>query len=407
MLPELNMDILRFITAGSIDDGKSTLIGRLLLDTSNIKDDILDSVSQGGANEINLAYITDGLRAEREAGITIDVAYKYFTTPQRKFIITDAPGHFQYTKNLVTGASNADVMIILIDATIGISAQTRRNALVASFLKMKHVVVAINKMDLVGFSETIFNAIKNEFVQATRSIDLPQITFIPVSALRGDNVTVVSESMTWYASTTLLHFLEDCKPRTINETIELRLSVQYSKDGHIFGRLISGALKIGDEVCINPSGKLAEIRKVVHDKTETRSAFKEDEVCIELTSGIPLKRGDLISGKLSRPICARELDATICWLDDASPLDLNKDYILRIAAAETFCRIVEITSKTDNDTYQQHTGQVTVSVNEFAMVKIRTKENIAFDSFQLSAGTGRAILIDKATNNTSGALIIT
>jgi len=401
------MDILRFITAGSIDDGKSTLIGRLLYDTQNIKADILDSISgkgDGGA-DMNLAFITDGLRAERQEGITIDVAYKYFTTPRRKYIITDAPGHFQYTKNLVTGASGVDVMIILIDAVNGILGQTRRHSLAASFLRIPHIVIAINKMDLVNYDEQVYNNIKNEYGQIARQLALRNVTFIPISALKGDNVTFHSENMPWYAQQTLEQYLENCDP-VVPQATSLRLPIQYSRNNNHYGKLISGGIKKGDTITINPGGKKAIVEKIIHNYSEVAEATAGQDICITLGEPAAIKRGDLLSHIADAPQCTNELEAALCWLDETMPLELNKEYILSINAAETSCSITRIISVTDNDTFVQHIGRQQVAVNEFATIKIKTAHPVAFDKFTAIPATGRGILIDKETNNTSGALTI-
>lgn len=398
------MDILRFITAGSIDDGKSTLIGRLLLDTKNIKTDILDSIKAG--NEINLAFITDGLRAERQAGITIDVAYKYFTTPHRKYIITDAPGHFQYTKNLVTGASGVDVMIILIDATIGISMQTRRHAMVASFLGIRNIVVAINKMDLVGYNQSVYTTIKNEFLGIAAQLKLHNVHFIPMSALHGDNVTFRSEKMGWYKDGTMLQFLEECMPEHTGSTGLMRLAVQYVRNGQIYGRVVSGSIKMGENVGIYPAGSKAVVKQIIHGYAEVGEAIAGEDVCVLLDGNIAVKRGDMIAHSADKPECNKELEADLCWLDTSAALELNKDYILRTATAETTCRVKEIISKTDIDTWLNYTDEKPVSVNEFARISVVTGSDVVYDNFSILPGTGRAILIDKDTNNTSGALII-
>jgi sulfate adenylyltransferase subunit 1 len=402
------MDILRFITAGSIDDGKSTLIGRLLLDTKNIKSDILDTISGKGTmgNEVNLAYITDGLRAEREAGITIDVAYKYFTTPQRKFIITDAPGHFHYTKNLVTGASGVDAMIILIDAVNGISEQTRRHSLVASFLQIDNIVIAINKMDIVGFDESVYNAIKQEYSIIAEQLKLSGVSFIPICALDGDNVITLSPKMAWYKQETLLEYLKNCQPKKGNTATDIRLLIQYSSGGYYFGRLVSGTIKKGDTLLINTGGQKVVIDKIHIGYNEVPEASAGMDICFSVKPNATIKRGDLLSGIEYTPECSDEFEAAICWLDDTMPLVVNKEYILRINARETSCYISKIISKTLNATFDKQFGQDHVSVNEMATVIIKTIDNITYDRFAKIRDTGRAIIIDKETNNTSGALII-
>ena len=393
------MDILRFITAGSIDDGKSTLIGRLLLDTQNIKSDILDSVTAGdNGNGPNLAYITDGLRAERQAGITIDVAYKYFTTPTRKYIITDAPGHFQYTKNLVTGASGVDVMIILIDAVNGILAQTRRHSLVASFLGIKHVVVAINKMDRVGYDESVFNKIKVEYQQIASSLHLQNVSYIPLSALHGDNLTFKSTHMPWYTGETLFSYLQNCDTHPASDTIDTRFIVQYTQEGYLFGKLVAGGIANGDTVYSIKTGQTAQVVTVI-DKSAS------ENICLKMDQPL-FGRGAVLSHSVNTPRCTTEFEANLCWLDDTALLVPGKEYLLRINTSETICTITAIISRTNNDTFEKETAPASLAVNEFARVRISTNEPVVYDDYNLIKETGRGILIDCTTNNTSGALII-
>jgi sulfate adenylyltransferase subunit 1 len=402
------MDILRFITAGSIDDGKSTLIGRLLLDTKNIKSDILDAISGKGTmgNEVNLAFITDGLRAEREAGITIDVAYKYFTTPQRKFIITDAPGHFHYTKNLVTGASGVDAIIILIDAVNGISEQTRRHSLVASFLQIDNIVVAINKMDLVGFDKSVYNSIKQDYLKIAEQLKLRSVSFIPICALNGDNIISHSSKMAWYTQGTLLEYLENCKPKKQNSIIGIRLPIQYSSGDYHYGRLLSGTIKKEDTLLINAGEQQVIVDKIISNYKEVNQAFAGMDICFSVKDRTTINRGDLLSDIDLTPACTNEFEAAICWLDDTLPLTVNKEYLLRINARETTCYISKVISKTLNATFDKQFEQDHVSVNEMATVIIKTVDSVTYDSFAKIQETGRAIIIDIETNNTSGAVII-
>ena len=404
---KIAMDILRFITAGSIDDGKSTLIGRLLLDTGNIKNDILESVKAGKENgDVNLAFITDGLRAERLAGITIDVAYKYFTTHQRKFIITDAPGHFHYTKNLVTGASGVDAMIILIDATIGISMQTLIHSMVASFLGIPNLVVAINKMDLAGYDEAVYSLLKTEYNQIAEQLKLENITYIPMSALEGDNVTSPSENMTWYKGDNLLQYLEECNISELGENGNLRIIVQYVANGFIYGRVVSGMLQTGSHVNINGSGINAAVKTIFHNYTEVSDATAGQDICLVLETDQPVNRGDILTNVNDNLQYTYEFEADLCWLDETRELELNKDYKIRIASAEVTGQINEIISKTVVDSSINYDSNEPISVNEFARVSIRTNNKVAFDNFNQIKETGRGILIDRDTNNTSGALIL-
>ncbi len=400
------MDILRFITAGNVDDGKSTLIGRLLYDTGNIKTDVLEAVT--GDDDINLAHITDGLRSERTQGITIDVAYKYFTTPTRKYIIVDAPGHFQFTKNLVTGASAADAMIILIDAHNGITEQTRRHSLVASFLKTNSIIVVVNKMDAVGFSEATFNAVETGFRSIAEKLHLPEITYIPASALNGDNVTKPSANMDWYKGRTLMQCLSECVPTRITNDV-MRLSVQYvANDGqtqYCAGKLLSGSIKTGDTISVFPENRTAIVHTLTVGGHSHEVASAGQSVCLSTTNQLSIKRGDLITGDGDTPRIGQHLSASVCWLDD-TPLQTGKEYILRINSKSVTCRITGITSKTNVNTFEQYNGAEKLAVNEFANVTIATDEDVCYDSFSHIPANGRGTIVDPATNYTSGAFVI-
>ncbi len=394
------MTILRFTTAGSVDDGKSTLIGRLLLDTGNIKQDILQSVS-GGEHGINLAHLTDGLRAEREQGITIDVAYKYFSTAKRKYIITDAPGHFQYTRNLVTGASGVDVMIILIDAQNGITAQTRRHAQVASFLRTGRVVVAVNKMDALGYDQTIFEEIRKSFLKLAGELKMELITFIPISALLGDNISAPSSNMPWYTGTTLLDFLENYD-NTIPETLlETRFSVQYvtsdSDSGNTmcFGKLLSGKANVGDIVKIDAYGSEATIQDIVHGYESVAQAEPGQNLCLRLDSSTIVTRGEMITLTADSPFYTKWFQADICWLDAEQNLDWGKTYIMRINGFTCNCCIT-----------LSGAPRPPLTINEFCKVIIESEWVIVCDKFSSLPENGRGIIIDPVTLNTSGAFVI-
>ncbi len=397
------MDILRFITAGSVDDGKSTLIGRLLHDTNNLKHDILESVSTLGDDKINLAHITDGLRAERQAGITIDVAYKYFVTPNRKYIITDAPGHFRFTKNLVTGASNTDVIIILIDAIHGITAQTRMHSLVASFLNIKQVVVAINKMDLIAYDERVFNLILKEYEQIAKKLQLPKIDFIPITALDGDNISFRSNKTTWYHGDTLLEYLEKSKVKDYSNVNAKRFVTQYVVDRYHYGKLVSGSLKIGEQLSLVPSGQVFKIMNMLLGFEEANEAIAGQNICLVFDGNV--KRGNILSTNIEPPRYENEFEASICWLDNIA-LQTSKVYCLRIHTTEVTCQIKEILYKIDNNTFENYKDDKPLTVNEFAKIKIKTESKIAFDSFENIEETGRGIIIDMETNNTSGAFTV-
>lgn len=408
------MDILRFITAGNIDDGKSTLIGRLLYDIGQIKSDIIQSVSKSNITDttINLANITDGLRSEREQGITIDIAYKYFTTPNRKYIITDAPGHFQYTKNLVTGASEVDAMIILIDANNGITEQTRRHSLVASFLNIPNVLVAINKMDDVDYNQEIFTLIKDQFLVIAEKLKLQNISFFPISALLGDNVNFASSQMWWYKGNTLIQCLESIKPKLPKNQIT-RFSVQCVIETKDFekgfaGKLISGNLKIGDSIEINPERKNAIIKRILIGTTYKNEAIAGDDICLYFENGVEAKRGDLISkSKDKLPLLfSNKLEVTLCWLNEEKQLQPGEEYLIRINAFETKCYITSILHKIDIQSFEKNTEKNLLVMNDFLGVIIETKEKIAFDLFSTLSETGCGILIDINSNYTSAAFII-
>jgi sulfate adenylyltransferase large subunit len=400
------MDILRFITAGNVDDGKSTLIGRLLYDTGNIKTDVLQTIT--GEDTINLAHITDGLRAERQQGITIDVAYKYFTTADRKFIISDAPGHFQYTKNLVTGASGADVMILLVDAVTGITAQTKRHALVASFLRKKQIVVAINKIDAVGYSQAIYTSVCDTFSNIAAHLSLPGITYIPISALLGDNVINLSTNTPWYRGASLLQYLELCPPdQPINNIF--RFIVQYVTKGngiqYCAGKVVAGFVCAGDTVVIYPDGCTAVVRMIMNGFQDTDIAHAGQSVCLYIECTQAISRGSTISESNIIPQVNNTMDVNVCWLDE-EPLVPGKEYYLQMNSCNTICCINEIISKTSVDTLENLPGGVTLEMNEFARIKIKTKDSLAFDSFQHIPPTGRGIIIDMETYYTSGAFVI-
>jgi len=404
------MDILRFITAGNVDDGKSTLIGRLLYDTNNIKKDVLESVADTAqeTSPINLAYITDGLREERQHGITIDVAYKYFTTSRRKYIIIDAPGHFGYTRNLVTGASGADLMIILIDAKNGIADQTKRHSLAASFLKTNQIVVAINKMDLVNYNEQVFNSLRKEYLLIAEKLHIPEITFIPMSALCGDNVSFPSLKMDWYKGKTLMQYLDSYTPLNTYSGVA-RFSIQYIIDAvekGYTGKMLSGKLKAGEGIVIYPKAEKTEIRKIMHGYEEVTEAGAGQNVCIFLENDIDAKRGNIIAAADNGPTCSSEFEATVCWLNADAALQPGAKYYLRINGLETSCTITEVLYKIDVTTFEERKTDAPVEVNEFAKVKISTSDTIAYDLYAIVPENGRGIIIDAGTNYTSAAFII-
>lgn len=388
------MDLLRFITAGSVDDGKSTLIGRLLYDSKSILIDQLEAIGRQTKNreegEIDLALLTDGLRAEREQGITIDVAYKYFSTPQRKFIIADAPGHIQYTRNMVTGASNADLAIILVDARNGVAEQTRRHSIIASLLNIPHIVVAINKMDLVDYSQDVFNNIVIDYAEVGKSLGLGDITYIPISALNGDNIVDRSTSMDWYEGDSLLHFLENVELTNDINLTKARFPVQYvirpqSEVLHDYrgyaGKIVSGIYKKGDTVTIQPSGIQTQIKKIEIAGKEVEEAFAPQSAIIHLEDNIDISRGDLIVGADNPPRVDQELETLLCWMDN-KPLTTGSKYLLQINSRVVRAVIREIEYKLDVNTLQKEYSPQHAVLNDVIKVTIKTASPVAFDSYK-------------------------
>jgi sulfate adenylyltransferase subunit 1 len=409
------MDILRFITAGSVDDGKSTLIGRLLYDSKAVSLDILEAIEKQTKNtdngKIDLSLLTDGLRAEREQGITIDVAYKYFTTAKRKYIIADAPGHIQYTRNMVTGASNANLAIVLIDARHGVVEQTRRHTYITSLLGIPHLVVAINKIDLVDYSEEKFNEIVRAFKEATTSLNLKDVTFIPVSAAYGDNVTSNSDKMPWYKGKNLLQHLEEIE---ISHDVNLelpRFQVQYvirpqDDKYHDYrgyaGRIFSGVFKKGDKVTVLPSGIESEISSIELSNKETNEAFALQSVVIHLKDNIDISRGDsiVLSGKLPR--VDQEVQANICWMDSKA-LQQGAKLLLQHNSNRVKAVIKEVNEKINLNTLQFENADGQAALNEIVKVNIKTATALAYDSYTTNRNNGGFILIDENTNSTVAA----
>ncbi|MEO6719662.1 MAG: GTP-binding protein [Ferruginibacter sp.] len=412
------MDILRFITAGSVDDGKSTLIGRLLYDSKSIMIDQLEAIEKQSKNkddgEIDLALLTDGLRAEREQGITIDVAYKYFSTPNRKFIIADAPGHTQYTRNMVTGASNSDLIIILIDARIGVSEQTRRHSIIASLLDMPHVVVAVNKMDLVNNSQDVYNNIVIDFSEVAATLGLKDITYIPISALNGDNIVTKSASFPWYEGESLLHILENVEVANDINYTDARFPVQYvirpqTEDLHDYrgyaGKVISGVYKIGDVISVQPSGLQSTISAIEIGGIETEEAFAPQSVVLHLKDDIDISRGDVIVKNDSLPSVENELDALICWMGN-KPLKAGNRYLLQINSRVVKAVVKEIEYKLDVNSLLKEPSPEQAQLNDIVKVKIKTASPVPFDSYKKLRVNGGAILIDETSNVTVGACMI-
>jgi sulfate adenylyltransferase subunit 1 len=412
------MDLLRFITAGSVDDGKSTLIGRLLYDSKSILADQLIALEQQTKNkangEIDLALLTDGLRAEREQGITIDVAYKYFSTPRRKFIIADAPGHIQYTRNMVTGASNANLMIILVDARNGVVEQTRRHSIIASLLNIRHVVVAINKMDLVDYSQDRYNNIVIDFASIAKTLQLQDVTYLPISALKGDNIVDRSSSLPWYEGPTLLELLETTPVEVDTEHQRGRLSVQYiirpqTETHHDYrgytGKISSGVYRKGDLVTVLPAGHQTRIKSIEIGGREVAIAFAPQSVVLQLEDDIDVSRGDLLVTGPNPPRVEQEFEALLCWMDTKPLLSGNK-YLLQLGSRTVRGAIREIEYRLDVNTLKQQPAPGQAGLNDIVKVTIRTASPLAFDAYNDLPAGGGAILIDETSFVTVGACML-
>jgi len=409
------MDLLKFITAGSVDDGKSTLIGRLLYDSKSIMIDQLEAIEKQTKNredgEIDLALLTDGLRAEREQGITIDVAYKYFSTPKRKFIIADAPGHIQYTRNMVTGASNADLAIILIDARNGVVEQTRRHSIIASLLAIPRIVVAINKMDLVNYSEDTYNNIVIDYAEVAKKLGLQQVTYIPISALDGDNIVDPSTHMPWFEGTPLLQFLETVPlDNTINHT-DSRFPVQYvirpqTEELHNLlgnaGKIISGVYRTGDAVTILPSCITTTIAKLEVGDKEVMEAFAPQSIVMHLTDDVDVSRGDTIVLSNNIPELSQEFDVLLCWMDN-KPLKPGNKYLLQHNSKTVKSVVKSIDYKLDVNSLLQEAAPEKVMLNEIVKATIKTATPLAYDSYKSLRANGGFILIDETSLVTVGA----
>ena len=412
------MQLLRFTTAGSVDDGKSTLIGRLLYDSKSIFEDQLEAVEEAsrsrGNEEVNLALLTDGLRAEREQGITIDVAYRYFATPKRKFIIADTPGHIQYTRNMVTGASTADLAVILVDARHGIMEQTVRHSYIASLLAIKEVVVCVNKMDLVDFSQEVFDKIVADYKEMSSSIELGNVTFIPISAKLGDNVVNKSENMPWYTGKALLDFLETVQLPVESED-SMRLPVQYvvrpisdkfpDFRGYA-GRLAEGSIKKGDKIKVYPSEMTSSVTAVYLGEKELETAVSPESVDITLSDDIDISRGDVIVAvDGNQPHMEQEVLLNVCWFRN-SPMQQGKKYVIRHATQQTPGIIKEIEYKIDINTREKEYGVDKLIMNDIARVRIKTADPLIFDYYKDNRTMGSIIFIEEGTNDTVGAGMI-
>lgn len=414
----LDMDLLRFTTAGSVDDGKSTLIGRILYDSKSIFQDQMEAIERAskviGEGTVNLALLTDGLRSEREQGITIDVAYRYFSTPKRKFIIADTPGHIQYTRNMVTGASTANLAIILVDARHGLIEQTARHSFIASLLGIPHVVYCINKMDLVDYDEKVYEKIKNDLESFSSKLITSDIRFIPVSALNGDNVVNRSKNMPWYEGPTLMYTLENVHISSDQNHIDCRFPVQHvirpqTKEFHDYrgyaGRVAGGVYKPGDEVTLLPSGFTTKIAGIDLDGEEIKEAYAPMSVTIRLEEDYDLGRGDMIVRTNNQPNVTQDLDVMICWLND-KPLQLNGKYALKHTTRDVRCIVKEIQYKMDINTLHRNEDDKRIGMNDIGRIKLRTTQPLFADSYKRNRNTGSLILIDESTNETVGAGMI-
>ncbi|KMQ67388.1 sulfate adenylyltransferase [Chryseobacterium sp. FH2] len=412
------MDILRFITAGSVDDGKSTLIGRLLYDSKNILIDQLEALEEQSKNKnengVDLAILTDGLRAEREQGITIDVAYRYFSTPKRKFIIADAPGHIQYTRNMITGASNSQLIIILIDARQGVIEQTRRHSIIASLLKIKNIVVAVNKMDLVDYSEEIYNDIKAQYQLVAQKLGLENVNYFPISAFYGDNIVEKSERTPWYKGITLLDFLETVKVNNDSNLENARFQVQYvirpqTEEFHDYrgysGEVISGIYKKGDTVTVLPQNIESKISKIETGGKEVEFAFANQPAVLHISDDIDISRGDFLVKTDNQPKVENEIEAIVCWLDKKELNEGNR-YFIQHKSKILKTVIKEIEYKIDVNTLENIPIYSGIKLNEVVKVRLKMASPLVFDSFNENSNTGSAILIDETSNSTVGAVMI-
>jgi len=414
----LDMELLRFTTAGSVDDGKSTLIGRLLFDTKSIFEDQLDQVKRSsnrkGLAQADLSLLTDGLKDEREQGITIDVAYRYFATPKRKFIIADTPGHIQYTRNMITGASTANCALVLIDARHGVVEQTCRHAIIASLLQIPHLIVCINKMDLVDYQEPVFQKIKKDFESFSSKLDITDIRFIPISALNGDNVVNRSEKMSWYEGSTLLYTLENLHIGSDYNHIDCRFPVQtvirpkmapYHDFRGYAGRIAGGVFKPGDEITVLPSGFTSKIKSIETFNGPLSEAFAPMSVVIQLTDDVDVSRGDMLVRSNNQPDLNQDIEIMICWLDTKAPHPKSK-YIIKHTTSEAKAIIKNIRYKLDVNTLHRNVENLNIGMNDVARVQLRTTKPLLTDAYRKNRTTGSIILIDESTHETVAAGMI-
>lgn len=413
-----NNQLLRFTTAGSVDDGKSTLIGRLLYDSKSIFEDQISSVKKTserkGLENIDLALFTDGLKDEREQGITIDVAYRYFTTPKRKFIIADTPGHIQYTRNMVTGASTANVAVLLVDARKGVIEQTKRHSYIASLLQISHIIVCVNKMDLVDYKEDVFNDVVRQYEEISSKMMIKDVRYIPISALVGDNVVIRSTKMDWYQNAPLLHTLETIHISSDNNTVDARFPVQTvlrpQNESHrdyrgYAGRVAGGIFRVGDKIKVLPSGFNSKIKSINKFEKEVEQIYEGMSVAITLEDEIDICRGDMIVKQNNVPNSSQDITAMLCWFDDA-PARPKAKYIIKHTTNEQKAMIKEIIYKVNIDTLIRNLDDKDLYMNDICKLKIRTTSPLLIDEYNINRNTGSFILIDEATNNTVAAGMI-
>ncbi len=414
----LDMDLLRFTTAGSVDDGKSTLIGRLLYDSKAIFDDQMEAVEESskrkGDEYTNLALLTDGLSAEREQGITIDVAYRYFSTPERKFIIADTPGHVQYTRNMVTGASTANLAVILVDARNGVIEQTCRHSFIASLLGIKHILLCVNKMDLADYNEQAFEEIKHDFKTFASKLNIPDIRYIPISALYGDNVVEGSDNMPWYDGPSLLYTLENVQVDSDYNHVDCRFPVQWvirphSNDHHDYrgyaGRVAGGVFKPGDEVMALPSGFTSTVDTIETFEQEEEEVFQPMSVSMTLKDDLDISRGDMIIKADNQPAIGQDIDLMVCWLNK-EPLKPGGKYAIKHTTKDARCIVKEVKYKVNINTLHRVEGDKDIGLNDIGRIRIRTTQPLFYDKYEKNRTTGSLILIDEFTNETVGAGMI-
>ena len=410
------MERLRFATVGSVDDGKSTLIGRLLYDSKSIFEDQLEHIEavskRRGDDYVDLSLLTDGLRAEREQGITIDVAYRYFATPKRSFIIADCPGHIQYTRNMITGASNVDLALVLVDARYGIVEQTRRHSLLVSLLGVPHLVICVNKMDLVGYDQDVFDKIREEFETFASRLDLQDVTFLPISALAGDNCVSRSANMTWFEGPTLLHHLENVYTASDENRIDTRFPVQFvirpqraefpDYRGYA-GCVAGGVIRVGDEVLVLPSGLTTTVTGIDSHSGPLTEAGPGQAITLLLADDLSITRGDMICRPHNRPRVSQELEAMMCWMDDANPLQLDKIYTIKHTTKNVRAKITSVLYRLDISHLHREAGVKSLAMNEVGRVTLHSTSPLFYDDYHQNRTTGCFIVIDETTGQTAGA----